>query len=235
MRIGELDRRQQLEVVGAALVDQVRTAPHLFRRPTRGGGSTARPTPPDSKLCRDALNEARTVLSSAILAHSVRCWEFAVALADIDDVQFDPESLYAACILHDTALGTDDDPHFGCFAALGGARARTFVLEHDGTPSTGDRVHDAIARHMDVATPVDAGAEACLLHGAAHLDVVGTRSHELSRELLARVHRDLPRDGFTGEFAASMRIESRVRPRSVAGTLWRAGMPIALALNPLDR
>lgn len=235
MRIGELHRRQQLGVVGAALAGQIRSAPALFRQPAHTANPAGRPTPPDSRLCRDALAEAHTLLSSTILAHSLRCWEFGVALAELDGLLFDPESLYVACLLHDAALGADHDPHIGCFAALGAVRAREFVLRHDGPPPMGDRIHDAIARHMDVATPIDAGTEAALLHDAAHLDVVGARSHELSQEVLTRVHTDLPRVGFASDFSRAMRIESRVRPKSIAATMWRAGMPAAIALNPLER
>lgn len=253
-RIGELTRVQQLGVVGAALAAQARAAPHLFRRTKSSRPKTSPPTPgisayhpPDSKLCQNALNEAENYLTPEVLTHSLRCWRFGVALAELDGYPFDPETLYVACLLHDIALGAADDPHVGCFATLGAARARAFVLENsatptdnailgnDGTPDISDRVHDAIARHMDVSTPTHIGPEAALLHDAAHLDVVGTRAHQLDADLVAQVHADLPRTGFALEFASAMRVEARLRPRSTAATLWRAGMPLALRLNPLDR
>lgn len=235
MRIGELTRGQQVRLAGAALFAQAGASPQLFRRPSRRTSATDRPTPPDSKLCRESLDHAESSLAPTIFAHSLRRWEFGVALAEIDGVRFDPETFYVASVLHDIALGGPDDAHRGCFAAIGAQTARSFVLQREATLPMAEHVHDAIALHMDVATPKDAGPEAALLHGAAHLDVVGTRAHELDPNLVRSVHTDLPRDGFDSEFSSAMRMETGVRPNSRAATLWRAGMPVAMALNPLRR
>ncbi|MGY0498558.1 HD domain-containing protein [Nocardia sp. FBN12] len=238
-RDGELGRLQQIRTASAALSVQTAALPHLvrgLRRNSNSNGSVgAAPVPPDSRLCRDALEEATEVLTPAVLAHSLRCWEFGTALAKLDDLAPDPEALYLACVLHDIGLGAPADATTGCFALLGAHRARTFIVDRGATAELGECVHIAIARHMDPGTPRGCGAEAALLHDAAHLDVVGLRAHQLDPGLLAEIHARHGRNGFGGEFAAAMRQEARIRPRSTAATLWRSGMPIAIALNPLDR
>ena len=238
MRTGELTRLGQLRVIGDALAVQTIAMPRLLRgikAPSSPRFSGARPAPPDSGLCRDALQEAEETLTPAVLAHSLRCWEFGNALAIVDGRSFDPENLYVAALLHDIRLGAPADDRIGCFAVLGAEHAREFVTAHGGSAESGHCVYTAIARHMDVKTPLDAGPEAALLHDAAHLDVVGLRAHELDEAFLDDVEFRFPRSSFATEFTTAMRIEAQLRPRSTAAALWKSGMKLAIALNPLDR
>ncbi|MFE3317956.1 hypothetical protein [Nocardia sp. NPDC059195] len=236
-RDGELSRMRQIRTVGSALAVQTTALPHLIRGLRREGDGSgwAAPVPPDSRLCRSALEEATQTLTPALLAHSLRCWEFGMALAQVDDLRPDPEALYLACVLHDVAVGEPAPPAVGCFALLGAHRARAFVLDRGATPALGACVHTAIARHMDPATPREHGAEAALLHDAAHLDVTGLRAHQLDSRQLAAIDARHSRNGFAAEFTAAMRLEAHLRPRSTAATLWYSGMRAAIALNPLDR
>ncbi|MFC6010768.1 HD domain-containing protein [Nocardia lasii] len=233
-RDGELSPLRRMRTVASALGVQTVALPQLVRG-RRAAAADWAPVAPDSVLCRSALEEARQTLTPAVLAHSLRCWEFATALAELDELRPDPEALYLACVLHDIGLGAPDDPRTGCFALLGAHRARAFVVDNGATEAVGDCVHTAIARHFDPVTPREHGAEAVLLHDAAHLDVVGVRAGDLEPGVLGAVHARHPRAGFRGEFADAMRHETRVRPHSTAATLWRTGMPLALAVNPLDR
>ncbi|WP_338888856.1 HD domain-containing protein [Rhodococcus sovatensis] len=238
MRTGELTRRGQLRVIGDALAIQTIAMPRLLRgidAPSSPRFPGTRSTPPDSRLCRDALQEAEETLTPAVLAHSLRCWEFGSALAEVDGRSFDPENLYVAALLHDIRFGAPADDQVGCFAVLGAQHARAFVAAHGGSAASGHCVHTAIARHMDAKTPLDAGPEAALLHDAAHLDVVGLRAHELDAALLSDIESRFPRIGFADEFKTAMRAEAQLRPRSTAAALWRSGMRLAIALNPLDR
>ncbi|MHA4854261.1 HD domain-containing protein [Rhodococcus sp. MSC1_016] len=189
---------------------------------------------PDTPLAAAALSEARATLSPTILAHSLRCWQWASALSHYDKLTPDPEALFAACALHDIALGAAPDDHIGCFARLGAVTARSFLLDH-AMGSIADIVAAAIARHMDSRTPKALGSEATALHAAAHLDVAGLRMSDIDPSFVRDVLQEYPRDQFPREFGALMRYESRVRPRSAAATLWKIGMRIPIALNPLDR
>jgi hypothetical protein len=79
------------------------------------------------------------------------------------------------------------------------------------------------------------GAEAHLLHAAAHLDVAGSRVADLPTASIRAVLDAHPRDGFAAQFRQLMRREAAERPRSRAALLWRVGMRLPLAHNPLDR
>ncbi|MET9489807.1 phosphohydrolase [Nocardia sp. NPDC006630] len=231
---GALDFAGVLRVTTTAGALAARELPaRLFRRP-----GTSSPTTlfgiPGSQLARDALAEARDIVSPGILAHSLRCWQWAMGLSAIDGLAPDLEALFVSCVLHDAALGSAADPHAGCFALLGAQRAQAFVAGHD-TTTRAEVVATAIARHMDPATPRGYGPEAALLHDAAHFDVAGTRYGDLNAAFEGVVIDKYPRDGFTGEFAAMMRYERSVRPRSTAAVLWRGGLAAVLAINPLDR
>ena len=156
-----------------------------------------------------------------------------MALAQVDNLRPDPRRSTSPG-LHDVAVGSGQNPTVGCFALLGARRARAFVFDRGATPELGECVHTAIARHMDPATPRDHGAEAALLHDAAHLDVTGLRAYQLDSRQLAAIDARHDRAGFAAEFTATMRDEARIRAPTAA-TLWRSGMRVAITLNPLDR
>jgi hypothetical protein len=233
---GELGRADRLRVMLQAAAIQTRALPSQLARVPQPGPST-QPLfdPPDSGLARDALEHAREALSPAILAHSLRCWQWAMRFRAVDGLEPDPEALFVACVLHDTALGAPADAHVGCFALLGAEDAGRFVADRGAPTDTVETVTTAIARHMDPRTPTGHGPEAALLHDAAHLDVAGYRVRDLAPDFLRTVVAALPRDGLGAEFGALARHESRVRPRSTVAVLWRGGMRIPLRLNPLDR
>ncbi|WP_155293209.1 HD domain-containing protein [Rhodococcoides fascians] len=235
MRPGELSAGRRARIVGAAVREQLAMLPGTVLGSRRRSSSAAWHTvdAPDSRLCRDAFEEARECLSEPMLMHSVRCWQYASAFAEIDCLRPDSEALYVACLLHDIALGAERNPVAGCFALIGAERAEKFVRRHEGDDRTARIVHETIARHMDVETPKE--SEAALLHDAAHLDVSGRRIRDLDPHYVDAIESSYTREGFVPDFASRMKVESRRRPRSTAATLWRAGMYPAMKVNPLER
>ncbi|CCQ14047.1 putative uncharacterized protein [Rhodococcus sp. AW25M09] len=221
--------------MGAAVLQQLVMLPGTVLGPRRGSSDSAWPIveAPDSRLCRDALDEARECLSTPVLMHSLRCWQYATAFAAVDGLRPDWEALYLACVLHDLELGGEQRSTAGCFAILGAERARQFIHLGDGSERTARIVYQAIARHMDVSTPK--GSEAALLHDAAYLDVSGRRIRDVDRHCLDAVESFYAREGFVADFASRMKVESRLRPKSTASTLWRSGMYPAVKSNPLQR
>ena len=232
---GELGRVDRLRVMLQAAAIQTRALPsQLARVPKSGPATPALIDPPDSALAGEALEHAREVLSPGVLAHSLRCWQWAMRFRAVDGLEPDPEALFVACVLHDTALGAPADAHVGCFALLGAEEAGRFVVARGAPAASAETVATAIARHMDPRTPTGHGPEAALLHDAAHLDVAGYRVRDLPPDVLRAVVAALPREGLGAEFGELARHENRVRPRSTVAVLWRSGMRIPLRLNPLD-
>jgi hypothetical protein len=110
----------------------------------------------------------------------------------------------------------------------GAVEARSLVLGAGAEHEFADQVTDAITAHFNVHVPLSWGAEAHLLHGGAHADVVGRRLAEIAPETAVQVLRRAPRTGFTDCFTEAMRAEAKERPNSRAGLLWRLGMARAI-------
>ncbi|MFC0037805.1 HD domain-containing protein [Actinomadura rayongensis] len=204
-----------------------------FRRPPRAD-LAAPAEPPDSRLARDILALATEAYSPALLGHCQRCWYWADTFARIDGVRYDPELLYAACLLHDIALGGPDVPA-SCFAVHGAHLAQQRLHDWGLPDDFAATVAEAITLHMNPRVSLREGPEAHLLHAAAHLDVAGTRAVQIPRTRLREVIARHPRDGFADDFGRRFRHEAAVRPRSRAAVAWRLGMRVPLRLNPLNR
>jgi HD domain len=239
-----LTAKERRALVRTAAQVQLATVPKAVRRAV-GVGRGRRSalvegrTPPDSRLTRWAHDLAAEASAPPLLAHCVRCWYWGDLFAQLDGVRFDPELLYLACLLHDLGL-TDryravPGDHVHCFAVHGAEVARDELAAVGVPQARRDVVAAAIARHMDVRSDRRAGAEAYLLHEAAHLDVAGTRARDLSRPVRQAVVAREPRHGFAAAFGQQMAREALERPGSRAAVLWRLGARRALMHNPLDR
>lgn len=231
MRAGELDRRSRRAAAAAALVAAFRAVPAQLRgRPT--GAVVALTPPPDSRFAREVAERAADELSGPVHQHSLRCWQWANAFAEVDGLDVDAEQLWAATMLHDLALGAPDHPDYGCFAALGADHAARLVAAHRGQAQA-EVVRAAIAGHFHPAVPAEPVARC--LHSAVELDVVGYRLREVDGGLVTATESAHPRAGFGEVFTTAMRTEARLRPHSSAAVLWRAGARVPMALNPLAR
>lgn len=226
---GVLGVRDQLRFAFAAVAREVTALPAAVRDRWRAGQILdADRTPPDTRLAHAMEEVARSTLPAPLVGHSIRTWLWATMLAEIDRVAYDEELLYVAALLHDLGLAPDHrpGPDAGCFAVHGAAEAKALV--RDAGAEFADRVADAITAHFNVQVPLSWGAEAHLLHGGAHADVVGRRLAEIAPETVAEVLRRAPRTGFADCFTEAMRAEAELRPNSRAGLLWRLGMARAI-------
>ena len=148
--------------------------------------------------------------------------------------EYDPEDLFTACALHDVGLGAEGSAEHGCFTYISAADAEELATRVGTSERSVQRIGEAIRLHMDLTVDRGAGADAYLLHAAAHFDVAGRRAPEIPRATVDATIAEYPRTGFTDAFAKSMRREVELRPNSRAATLWRSGMALPLRTNPLD-
>ena len=221
--------RLRIAAVGAATA--TRAAPRLARPvPRAAPGPIA--SPPDSRFARAVTERAMDELSAEIREHSIRCWHWSSAFAAVDGLTVDPELAYAAALLHDLALGTEDDPAYGCFATKSGDLAADLVRDHRDAEDAAV-VRDAIAEHFQPVRPPE--PHASCLHSAVNLDVVGYRLRDLPAATVVAVEEAHPSAGFARAFADAMAVEARYRPASSAASLWRAGARLPMTLNPLNR
>ncbi|MFC5728101.1 MULTISPECIES: HD domain-containing protein [Nocardioides] len=228
---GSLSLRDQLRFARAAVAREVVALPAAIRRrPEPRRVLDADRSPPDTRLARAMQQVSASALPAPLLGHSIRTWLWGSMLAEIDGIAYDDELLYVAALLHDLGLapGHRPSPEAGCFAVHGAVEARDLLLDAGADAEYARRVCDAIAAHFNVNVPLDWGAEAHLLHGGAHVDVVGRRLGEIAASTVTQVLEREPRIGFADCFTQAMRTEAELRPGSRAGLLWRLGMERAI-------
>lgn len=154
---------------------------------------------PDTKLVQDAIELATTMQTPALLHHCWRTLYFGMAIGHFEQIDFDPELLTAAVLMHDLGL-TDDpqiDPIHGCCFAIGGAKFAKDKLEALGhAPSCSNHIGEAIALHLNMRiSPKDHGGDAYLLSRGAVCDVLGLGRKRIHTDLITEILRHHPRDG----------------------------------------
>jgi hypothetical protein len=194
--------------------------------------------PPDSGVTRQADAFAEEIYDRELLSHCLRCWYLGDLFAQIEHHSYEPELLYVAALMHDAALTDGRRPAPGdppCFAVHGANLAEHHVRTWGAIDGFAESVATAIALHMNVSVPIAQGMEAHLLHAATHLDVAGSRAQQIPRALLHQLDMRYPRDGFAHLFTAAMRREARECPDSRTAVLWKLGMQVPIALNPIRK
>ena len=154
---------------------------------------------PDSAVANRARELIGTAEPPFLVNHSIRSYAWAVALASIDHLEFDPEILYVAALLHDIGLVAEFDKG-GCFEFDGAEYAEQFTLDAGLPEASARAVRDAVVLHMAAEMPPDARSESVLLSDSTGTDVRGYRLGELPWALVPRVVEAFPRLDFKREF-----------------------------------
>jgi hypothetical protein len=202
----------------------------LARR--RAKGPMTVPTPPDSRLARDA-EEAAAEQPAAILGHSYRTWAFGRALVAVDGESVDEELFYVASLLHDAGLAdvvTGED-----FTLRSGRLAAPIVETHRGLDAA-RHVCDAISAHATPGASVAVdGPEAFYVQSGATLDLGGLRLHHLSADLVDSVLAAHSREGVVTDISARITAEAAAVPDGRFALLKKTGFLQALRLAPLPK
>jgi hypothetical protein len=186
---------------------------------------------PDSRLARDAEQEALATLSPAVLAHSYRSYLFGLSLAAVDGVAVDEELCYVSCVLHDLHVA---DPTPGrCFAVVGGERAERFAREHGEAPERAAAIGAAIAAHITVGASEDLSDPGGFVSAGAFVDVSGARIDELSPAWVHDLLTRYPRHDFKRQVTEYLAREAASVPAGRAHWLIRtARLPLLVRLAP---
>jgi len=175
--------------------------------------------PPTDELSNRAWHFAQSCQPPWLLQHALRTYAWARLLAHKDGIPHEVETVFAAALLHDVGLTqAAADPVDGCFAVRGARAAMTFMREAGASADQANRVAIAIALHLDLEVSIsERGTHAHLLQAGAALDVVGSRSRELSRQVRQGVLDVHPRLGLKQQLCVCMRREAAASPRSRMG------------------
>lgn len=132
-----------------------------------------RPALPAGPVPRAALALARDLEPDWLVHHSVRSWLFARVVAAgrgwRADVDFDDETLFVACVLHDAGLHAGP-PAERRFEVDGADLARAFAREQGLSARAVDTVWDAVALHTSVGIAEHKQAEVALTAAGVAMD-----------------------------------------------------------------
>jgi hypothetical protein len=188
---------------------------------------------PDSSLARRARDRIADAAGPVLLNHSVRCYAWAVELARHDGLEFDPEILYVASMLHDIGLVAPYDLG-GCYEVDGGLAAQRLARESGAADDRARAIYDVIALHNDEVLPPDAAAEVVLLWDSAGTDVTGNRYTDVRPAIIPELLGAYPRLDFKRAFTALLVDQASRKPKCPAVEMIAAGILEEIAQAPFE-
>jgi hypothetical protein len=152
----------------------------------------------DSKWARLATELARDTSPDYLFNHAARTFLFGALIGNANNLKFDSEILYLACILHDLGL-TERFAGPLPFEIQGAQAARAF-LTNNGLPNDqANVVWDGIAMHPSAIASFKQ-PEIALVSAGAGADVVGSGLEKIPENAKAAVAHAFPRLDFKHAF-----------------------------------
>jgi hypothetical protein len=188
---------------------------------------------PDSALSRRARERITDAARPSLVNHSVRVYAWAVELARHDRLEFDPEILYVASMLHDIGLVPPYDIG-GCYEIDGGLASAQLARESGAPDDRARAIYDVIALHNDEVLPPDAAAEVVLLWDSAGTDVTGNRFADVRPAIIPGLLAAYPRIDFKREFTALLIDQASRKPTCPAVEMIAAGILDEIAQAPFE-
>lgn len=177
---------------------------------------------PDSPLAVEAASLLSGQAPEVLVAHSHRAYLFGGLLGTRDGLDWDPELLFVAAMLHDLGL-TEYLDGDGPFEQRGAAAAHSWLSSRGWPEERASLVANAIRMHLDVGLAGKERPEVALLHFGTAADVTGMRLEDIHPGTVEEVIAAYPRQGFKQYFADKVRAEARSQPRSTTAALCRWG------------
>ena len=188
---------------------------------------------PDSALARRARELIADVAPPFLANHSARSFAWAVELARHDELEFDPEILYASAMLHDIGLVPAYDLG-GCYEVDGAIAAERLAAEAGEPEARARAIYDVIALHNNETLPPDSAPEIVLLWDATGVDVTGDRYTDIRPAIIPGLLAAYPRLDFKREFTALFVGQASRKPTCPAAEMAATGMLEEIAKAPFD-
>lgn len=177
---------------------------------------------PDTDVAVEAATLLHTEAPAVLAAHSYRAYLFGALLGMRDRLDWDPELLFVAAMLHDLGLTeflSGPEP----FEQRGAAAADVWLRDRGWPEERAGVVAKAIRMHLDVGRAGKERPEVALLHFGTAADVTGMRLEDIHPRTVEEVIDAYPRQDFKRFFSAKIRAEARSHPDSATAALCRWG------------
>ncbi|KAH9202078.1 hypothetical protein LQ764DRAFT_94671 [Zygosaccharomyces rouxii] len=180
------------------------------------------PIPP-GKVANFFYNYAAKELPSATLDHSLRVFQYSVAIMkdQFPEWDLDEEVIYVTALMHDIA--TTDKNLNGTklsFEFYGGYITRELILrETGGNTDYADAVAEAIIRHQELTTTGFITSLGLILQIATALDNAGANTNLIHQETIYSINEKYPRVNWSTCFANVLSKEDTQKPWSHSTTL----------------
>lgn len=149
----------------------------------------------DTAVARAAIQLCQSTESTPVFNHSVRSYLFAALRAAHDGMRpgpdFDSETLFLGCVLHDLGAGTAAAGKER-FEVEGADLAATLLTEHGCDSAVVDTVWEAIALHSSFGIAARRGPICYLVNAGVGLDF-GRNAEFVDEQTAAAIHARYPR------------------------------------------
>lgn len=186
-----------------------------------------------SKALALAVEEAFIDQSPALVGHCWRTYLIGMALAKLDGCTLDPDSFFAAALLHDYGLAHPSG--VGDFTLDGAACAMRCATKAGLEPEKAIAIADAICTHATIGiTPEKDGPLGCYVQWAAMADLAGLRRWELGRGNLRKIRDQCGYPGgFKSDCILSVKGEAHRFPSGRFALYRKLGINVMVRLAPL--
>lgn len=188
---------------------------------------------PDTAAARLATEVAQQHHTPAMVNHVLRSYVWSAALGMQQGLEFDPELLYVASMLHDIGLVPVFDAVGVPFEEAGGQVAAVFAAGAGWAPRRRERVAEIVVRHMWAEVDPGDDPEGHLLEVGTGLDISGREPERWPQELREEIVARHPRLDLATEFVEHLRDQALRKPGSSAARLVAGGLAERMAHHPL--
>lgn len=192
---------------------------------------------PSGKVANFFYNYASKELPLATLNHSLRVFQYSVAIIkdQFPEWDLDEEVIFVTALMHDIAT-TDKNLNETklSFEFYGGYISRELVLrETGGNTDYADAVAEAIIRHQELTTTGFITSLGLILQIVTTLDNVGSNTNLIHQETIYSINEKYPRFNWSSCFSNVISKEGTQKPWSHTTTLGIENFKNGVLNNPV--
>ena len=189
---------------------------------------------PDTKMIEVAVEEIESKANLALINHSWRTYFWGAILGQLQQKNYDPETLLTASLFHDIGLTEAHITSKGCkcFTHESADQFQLKAQEINFDTHKITLIKDAICIHMNGFSDESQPSEVSLLQQGASCDVIGEQLHKIPQNLKLNILTKYPRENFNQTFIELLHTESKLNPNSRTAFLKSLGLPLLIHLNP---